>query len=233
MNQRPSIDTAFLFPVIDDQLYLGQRGTPPFASYWGAVGGKSDVPTENNPWDEPHLIEKMGGAKVICVADRFARRKGREHLQGTAVREFCTEIFSNRNFPRGFEEGDITDIIKLGFVSDVAEVRGEQHDVSNYFYIARVHRKGFSLSPREITGFKPITDLTSEDKLFPIGKIALIQIYYSLMERIPPFLYGYEPILDQIRPIVESPGFLRPEECRFTSMMGPYAVSNYAESIKC
>lgn len=231
MKYLPRLDTGFLIPVVDDKLYVAQRGTPPYQNYWGPIGGKSDAPCEGNPWDKPHQVEKLGGHLVIGIADSIAIEEGREHIQGTVVREFCEEIFSERNFPEDFKLEDVTDIKRLGFIADKAMVNGVTHDVHNYFYLARVNRKDFSLSKREILGFKPLEELGREDEIFPIGKLALAQIYISIKERSPPYLQGYEGLVDQIRPIAQRPGFIRPADCRFTSMIGLYTIPGYGGCI--
>ena len=140
------IHTAFLLPVIDGELYLGRRGTPPFTGYWGGIGGKADVNKEN-PWNKPKLIEKMGGAKVISHVDEFMNAEGLECIASTAVREFCEETFSDRKFPKDFSENDITNVARVCSIND----KFNDAETANYFYLARINRKDFCLNSRELT----------------------------------------------------------------------------------
>ncbi|MFH1802741.1 MAG: hypothetical protein ABH864_04835 [archaeon] len=134
------IHTAFLFPVVDGRLFLGRRNTPPMKGYWGPIGGKNDS-RENvalSPWDAPKLIEKMGGHQVVSRVDEYLTECGNECIQGTAVREFCEEVFAGRNFPGDFGEGDFSDVLRVGSLDDCFEAGGHEVDTANYFYIARL-----------------------------------------------------------------------------------------------
>lgn len=168
------IHAAFLIPVIDGQIYLCKRGTEPFKGYFGAVGGKSDLLSGNNVLGMPNKIIKPGGQRVKSLADQVAKSLGRENPAEAACREFCEEIFSELKYPQDFSPTDITDVYKLGMVED--QPPGYTKISVCYFHIAQVHRKDFSLSSREVRSFKPLAEITQDEQIFPITKMALEQI---------------------------------------------------------
>jgi hypothetical protein len=178
---------SFLIPVIDGEIYLGQRNTQPYKGFFGAIGGKSD-PSKST--ELPHLIEKPGGRLQLSIADRIAQQEGREFPGTTAVREFWEEVF-NASCP---EEGELTDRLRLGLIVDTAPDGTAYHC---HFHLANVHRKDIHLSQRELSAFLPLRDIPS-DRIFPISQIALEEVRWRCTTRLPNFS-AYESLKhDQI-----------------------------------
>lgn len=169
---------GFLFPVIDGELYVGQRGTEPFKGYYGAVGGKND-PKKTDRFDHKHLIHKLGGHRELSIADKIMIDQGREGLAQTAIREFCEEIFQGIPFPEGFANDDFRYVQRLGVVHHQPD--GSETMNRCYFHIAHVHRKDFCLSSREIHDFRPLRGLSNDD-LFPISRLPLARLVHMLQE---------------------------------------------------
>jgi len=214
--------TAFLFPVVDGRLFVGQRNTPPFEGFWGPIGGKNDSRKNVAPsrWDSPKLIEKMGGHKVLSIVDRYSDMIGAEYMQGTAVRECCEELFSDEKFPDDFEDDDFSDVVRVGSLDDCVEIKGRTVETANYIYISRVGRTDFSPSPREIAGFKPLTEITSGDRMFPLAKLALAHMHYLIEFEVPSeFTEGYGSLREQIEPFLQE-GFIAEGEARYGDMFG-------------
>lgn len=228
------VEGAFLLPVIGDKFYLMQRATNPFKGYWGAVGGKSDALEKagESPWNKPRLITKMGGHQVISIADEWAMKEGRELPRQTAIREFCEEIYEDEKFPDDFREEDVSDIYKIGYIGDIYEKNGEQIVTDNHFHVARVHRTDFSPSPREVSGFKPLEELTREDKIFPLTKAALIHLFWMHFNEmyIPFGMRGYSSAIEGQISLFMNADFLRKGELTFeeernsTGMLGVIEV---------
>lgn len=167
---------GFLFPVIDGEIYVGQRGTEPFKGYYGAVGGKND-PKTTDRFNRQHLIYKPGGHQELSIADKIMVDHGREGLAQTAIREFCEEIFQGVPYPEGFADDDFRYVQRLGVVHH----QPEGSDTMNhcYFHIAQISRTDFRLSPREIHDFRPLRGL-SNDNLFPISRLPLAHLRFML-----------------------------------------------------
>ena len=63
--------------------------------------------------------------------------------------------------------------------------------------------------------------LAERDRIYPLTKIALLQIHYALNERAPPYLEGYDGLIEQVNRVVRDPRrFVKPEEIKDTSMFG-------------
>ncbi|MFC1723083.1 NUDIX hydrolase [Nanoarchaeota archaeon] len=174
------IDSSFVIPVLDGQIYLGQRGTEPHKGYWGAIGGKADP--DSRPLDErtPRLIVKPGGSYAVSVADRIAMECGLECTIDAGVREFWEEVFSGVLY----DPEKVTDVVGLGTYMDTnPEMPDAIFDL--YFHVAKVHMdpEDVSLSPREILGFKPLEDLDmGQDKIWPGTRAALLHMKWAFGE---------------------------------------------------
>ena len=195
-------DVGFLLPVVNGEIWLGQRGTKPFKGHYGAIGGKNEYKNEDHkqsPFEKPTLITKPGGHQVHSISDQQAKKEGRELLTNTAAREFCEEIFSNLTYPNDFSETDITDMFRLGWIIDYTYEGKNQENkylVGRnfcYFFLANVNRTDFSPSPREITNFKPIDDLIETDNIFLLTQLALEQIRYLYEDFKPELWPGMAP----------------------------------------
>jgi len=173
---------SFLLPIVNEKIYLGRRGKNPFQGYWGVIGGKAEHLKGDNPWNLPRYVTKLGGHKVMSICDDFLKKKGMEYLTGTVVREFCEEMFSGRKFPDDFNEEDFQNLVHLGYIDDSGTLNEKPFSAHNHFYIARIRRTDFSLKEGELTGFKPLEELTEGDEIFPLTKAVL----GNLSERSPP-----------------------------------------------
>src|SRR3989344_2378241 len=133
------LETSFMIPVINGDIYLGRRVKEPYKEYWSAIGGKAEpriLPYSQLPWSRPCIREKMGGHKVISRMDEDRLRKGKEVLFETAARELCEEIFPHKKYPGDFKAGDIAHFYNLNFIRDNVVVNGQEIEADNYFVIA-------------------------------------------------------------------------------------------------
>lgn len=164
---------SFLLPVVDGELYLGQRNTEPHKGMWGAIGGKNETAATTAPFARPHYIH-LAGTKFGSVEDKITSIADREPLSETAVREFCEEVFSQSNYHDDIGQTDITDIAQLGFIADVLS---SQPNVVNfcYFHIANIHKKDFALSPRELADLRPLSDI-EPTQVYLLTRMALQQV---------------------------------------------------------
>ncbi|MCF7866352.1 hypothetical protein K9L67_01840 [Candidatus Woesearchaeota archaeon] len=202
---------SFLIPIIDGEIWLGQRGTEPFKEYYGAIGGKVDESTslDNN---YAQIIKKPGNHKEYSVLDKIALEKQKEFFKKAAVREFAEEIFSKQQFPNDFSNKDITNILKLGVIEDTLL---NQPDYRNdcIFYLANINRKDFTPSLREIKNFQPLSKINYSE-IFPITKIALIDLKYKSKKFKLNFLNDYPKEIFEKIPDYEI------DRPRKTSMLG-------------
>lgn len=205
---------AFLLPVIEGKIYLGQRGTNPHQGAFGPIGGKLESFRPDGLWHKPQMITKPGGHQVISLTDLMAQGQGLEFPYGTAIREFSEEVFNGKTI----REGDITDLFRLGFVVDY-DTQLPDVEFECYFHMANVHRKDFSLSHRELTSIKPLEDLAETDRLYPLTEILLTHLAYmweaghhATFERFRHF--SSFNFLDQI------PRTIKISQPRETDMMG-------------
>jgi hypothetical protein len=160
---------SFLFPVIDDLMYVGQRVKEPNAGMYGALGGKPEsLPGKRTPWDKPHTLGTMGGGRKLSIVDSHALDAGLETRRGTAVRECCEEIFPRIDFPEEFAYGDITHVGYIGAVTDL--VGGVPWQ--NYFFVAMFNRNDFNPKQDEVSDFRPLKDV-DPDNVWNLSKIAL------------------------------------------------------------
>lgn len=183
-------DVGFLIPVVNGQIFLGQRGTPPKEGMYGAIGGKVDsYEGLVSPFSTLHFNIKLGGHTVISIADQFALETNRELPAEAVLREFCEEAFNAQVvypgkeierdpkrllYPNDFSEGDIVDLYRLGSFDDRLT---PDDPVLNHcwIYIAKVNRADFNLSPRELIDMKPLVDIDPR-QIWPGTKIALTHL---------------------------------------------------------
>ncbi|MFH1401173.1 MAG: hypothetical protein ABIH41_06675 [Nanoarchaeota archaeon] len=208
---------SFLLPVIEGQLYLGQRNTEPRRGSFGPVGGKGERATAPAVYGTVHMITHLSGNRRMSIADDFAIGEGLELVAETAAREFCEEVFSDRSYPDDFAQGDIESMHKLGFVMDLV---GAQSFLC-YVHLAVVNRDDVALSARELAAFEPLTRLRQDeiDGIFPIGQYALEQVRYLFQMRAPDHLeslFAYRG-MDLDRQIPRLPL----EESLYCNMPGP------------
>lgn len=170
------VPAAFLIPVVDGLIYLGQRGTPPYQFYFSAVGGKAEKKGKGELWNKPYMIEKLGGHMRVSIYDRVAIEEGRELVVNTALREFWEEAFHDKEFPK-LEERVFSDVLKIGLVLDDSKVVPDKK-FECLFFLANVHRKDFSLSPRELKDFKPLVQINDESTIAAPTKYALEQLRF-------------------------------------------------------
>ncbi|MFH1972676.1 MAG: hypothetical protein ABIJ18_04325 [archaeon] len=222
MEDKIGTSVTFTIPVINGQIYLGQRGTEPFQGYYGAIGEKVEKGL-SHPFNQRLYKETLGGHLVPSAITRNAELLGEEQPIGSAIRGLCEEVFSDKKFPEDFSEGDFSHPAALGVIVDNYKSK-KQHC---HFILLTVNRDDFHLSQRELQSFKPLQDLTLEDKLFPLTKLALLQVAWSAESRHWFYLQDHEHyngmnLGAQIPDIA-----LTIEEARFTSMIGP--VMRYHE----
>ncbi len=196
-------EASFLIPVIDDDIYLCQRGTEPYQGYWCAIGGKADPKKSTlcSIWASPLKIEKPGGHKVSSIGERFREEAGMEPITETAVREGCEELFSNRSFPQDFSSSDFSELCSLGFIQDSVSIGGEPISTVNRFVIGKVNRRDFYLSKREVADFKPLRQIPLDANFVPITRIALAGLRVSLEYELPILSPSYDlsAILSQLK----------------------------------
>jgi len=222
---------GFLLPIINGKIYLGQRGTEPFKGYYGAIGGKAEPASERAIHNQPQVIYKPGNHPDISLTDRLAQEEGRELISETSIREFCEEIFSELKFPEEFRKEDITDVYKLGFITDIVpNIPGVENDC--YFHIAHVNRTDFSLSPREVTDFRELSKIDPR-KIFPLTRITLNHLQYAMNPSKGVMFDGLIPYeKDELHKQIKR--WKNPER-KFTAMMWAYTdtkASSYNKNNK-
>lgn len=150
------VAVSLVFPVIDEAIWLCRRGTPPYEGLFSPVGGKIDAKQPSILEDGFHYVTKPGGARVGSVVDCFNNMLGIENTKEAAIRELAEEIFSGRKYPDEFREMDFSDVVRVPF--SIVETFGDTL-FRSYIHFARLNRDDFSLSPREVKDFKPITEI--------------------------------------------------------------------------
>lgn len=220
----------FVFPVIEGLIYVGQRVKPPHPGCFGPVGGRSGSMQENSLWQQPQLMHLPGGLKRISWADYFCKSNGLEYTIDTAVREFCEEIFSDKVFPHDFSSDDVQNSYRFGFIMDNNETAPEIGTYCCYFHIAKIHRTNFSLKLTEISQFKPIVELSAQDVLFPLAKLALEELRALLEQYGGCYSFPYSSKLAEQIPEFDPMGLVRIIKNKFTSMisLATYAIASEA-----
>jgi len=175
-----TVYVSFLIPVVDGSIYLGKRNTEPYRGLYGAIGGKSETAGKTGFYIFPETMITLGGHTKEKNFDRINAEQGREYGRETAVREFFEEAFSKLRYPRDFTTEDITDVFDLGFIVDTDE-NIPNTDFCCHFYLGNVHRNDFSLSNRELTDLKPLTQLKPEE-IWPMTKMVLTHIKWCYEE---------------------------------------------------
>lgn len=173
---------SFLLPVIDGEIFLGERVKEPNANKFGAIGGKSRFDSGLGLIHFPQYMTKPGGSRERTIADRLARHERREFVAETAVREFCEEVFYDKRYPDDFNKDDITDVVRLGCVVDHHEMFPDT-DLMCYVNIGIVNRRDFSLKADELRSMQTLRIL-SGSQIFPITTIALLQLRFLCEEGI-------------------------------------------------
>lgn len=163
---------GFLIPIIDGKIWVGQRGTEPHKGLYGPIGGKSEPPEQEHT-QHPAMVYAPGDHQRVSLTDLMAESEGREIPAETRVREFCEEVFTGLHYPADFSSQDITGVGKLGWIIDSPK---PDVDFVCYFYLAKVGRKDFRPSPRELTAFKPLEQLAADERLFPIARYAFAHL---------------------------------------------------------
>ncbi|MBT4446368.1 hypothetical protein HOA92_06230 [archaeon] len=242
-------DVGFLIPIVNGEIWLGQRGTPPHEKMYGAIGGKTDAYEGIVcPFDALSNIIKMGGHSTLSVADRAALSSNKELPGETTLREFCEETFnaqvlypgnelskkigsSRLVYPSDFRREDISDLKKLGTFDDKSS---NEDPVMNhcYVYIARVNRSDFCLSPRELTDFKPITQIDPRE-IWLGTKIALTHLKYNLdLKQCGDWKrFGTRAIGKSVDELVEEHPHFSMAEILDMQMMGRYVELNLENQI--
>ncbi|MFA6253368.1 MAG: hypothetical protein WCV69_03745 [Patescibacteria group bacterium] len=154
------IDVGFLYPVIDGQIYVGQRGTEPHQGFYGPIGGKSE---SYNPNDRPY-IKEYPAKPHIPYSDIMAKARDKEFGHSSAIREFYEEVFQIKTVPWD----EVSNIFKIGAITDTFNDK-----ITNcQFYLAMIDRNSFDLSPRELTNIRPLEEIKVEE-LYPLAMASL------------------------------------------------------------
>ena len=136
---------------------------------WCAGGGK-----ESNVLRQTHakwFHSFMCQEDFDLLRSRYYHTNRKRRLEApaqTAVREYCEEHHADIPFSSGFLPNDFSDVYTVGSLADNSS--GIPYDI--HFVIGRVHRKGFSLSPREALGFQPLNTI-DPNQVVPITRSAL------------------------------------------------------------
>lgn len=181
------IDVGFLYPVIDGQIYVGQRGTEPYQGFYGPIGGKSE---SHNPNDLPY-IKEYPAQPHVPYSDIIAKARNKEFGHASATREFYEEVFQIKTVP--WEE--VLNIFKIGAITDSF---GDKF-TNCQFYLAMVTRNSFKLSPRELKNIKALTEI-NEKELYPLAKASLFGLKKALAKGVIKKLESYTSlsIINQI-----------------------------------
>lgn len=180
---------GFMIPIIDGEIYLGKRGTPPHEGLYGPIGGKAEQGFEG----KPYFIEKLGGHRVPSIADQMANDAGLEGPVASAMREASEELYQT---PVTW-----TAIQRIGGISDSYKDK----DTFCRFFAGIPEHGHFNPAPREITDVQPIRNIAPEN-IFLMGRVALLclqnmvrtnwyppesaTVYRGLQDQIPDFQIG-------------------------------------------
>ena len=175
------IDVGFLYPVIQGQIYVAQRNTDPYRTYYGPIGGKAEA---HNP-DEPAYIKDQPAHKHIPYSDTLAQARNVEYGHTSALREFYEEVFQIKQI----DWTEISNLFKIGAITDQFKNR-----LTNcQFYIAQLERTDFRLSTRELSNIKPLIEV-NPDQLFPLAKASLYGLKKALYKEEIKKLKQYQKI---------------------------------------
>ena len=151
---------GFLLPVINGEIYVGQRGTDPFKGLYGPIGGKSEK--ASGPGKFPRFKPTPAGVWVLAPDCKIAEYEGLEYPTDAAAREFMEEAFQDT------DTGCISGMAKIGGIND--EYQGELINLN--FYIANCGRSDFNPSHRELTDIARLQDV-DPGQLYPNAKVVL------------------------------------------------------------
>jgi 8-oxo-dGTP pyrophosphatase MutT (NUDIX family) len=178
-----TIRTAgFFLPVRDNQIWLVQRNTEPYAGWWCAAGGKSD--SKRTPV-RVRFSSRMSAVDYEAYQDKVEDMTAMEPPILTALAEYWEEVLTGR-IPR---LGVFEDVYTFGCVPDT--FNGVHY--RNYFAIGRAHHSKFHLSPREVRQMKPLAKINPA-RIVPITRSALRHIYEA---------QRYVPNLDDDRSFID------------------------------
>jgi hypothetical protein len=171
------INVGFLYPVINGIIYVGQRGTEPQKGLYGPIGGKSET---HNPSDKPYVKESPA-IPHIPRTDLAVKEQNKEYGHVSALREFYEEAFQIELI-----NDEISDVFKIGSISD------EHNGIATncQFYLAKIDREDFNLSPRELHDMKPLQEV-SVGELFPMAKLSLFALKKVLEKGVIKKLENY------------------------------------------
>lgn len=211
------LNVGFLYPIINNTIYLGQRGTPPHQGMYGPIAGKCE---ELTPDMKPMERIVLGEHTYPCVADLLSRDLNYEYGYIAAVREFFEEIFQS-----GADMSKVRNLIYLGGVND--EYKGRLQNAQ--LYMAMIDKTDFNPAPREITDFKPLTEIC-RDEIFPIGKIGLVGIMHMVL--VGPGFFPKIKLYENLNLEMQMPSFHKKDLMRIidehpTSLILPTSLFQY------
>jgi hypothetical protein len=192
MSKKEIINAVFIIPIINNKVYLAQRNTEPYKNYFGPVGGKIDKLHKNHK-DQLFYSDPIGqifGNIKLVQKEKELIQQGFENTKLAGFREFCEEIFTDKNYPQDFKENQFEPNLRLFEIIDENTVKNKI--VKCTVYITKINSTDFSLSKREITQFKPL-ELINENQIFPMAKVMLYITKY-LIEIYPNYIQKGTPI---------------------------------------
>lgn len=140
---------AFVIPVVNGEIYLAERNTPPFKGFYSAIGGKVDCSSEQ--WSQ------------LGPTSRQIVEQGFERPSLAAIREFHEEMYGC--LPEDFDLAQYR-WERIGCINDA--VTG----VSCHIRLFDVLNSEFSPSPRELGLISRISDIDSV-QINPLTRLAL------------------------------------------------------------
>ena len=206
-----------IIPIIDGTIYLAQRGSDPYKRMWGAIGGKHE---SNAPLPKErgiHQVTKQPNRQAVSLIDKIMLSQGQETITETSIREFFEEMFHGRNYPQDFSPDDLTSIYRMGTVYD--NLPNDPKTTALYLHLAKCNRKDFTPSPREITSFKPLSEIEAKEVLI-VTRIGLMHLKRYIEYGYAQKIAGYAPYTDMhLERIIPEYDI---EERRVTDMAGVF-----------
>lgn len=157
---KATIDSGFLFPVINGKLYVGQRRTEPYEGMYGPIGGKSEIHRRS----ETPYVKEYPAKPHVPRSDISAQKRSKEFGHSSAIREFYEEAFQMTEVP--WEE--VSNIFKIGRIKDSFE----GFNTNCQFYLTMIQRTQFDPSPRELSNILPLEEIEI-NQLYPLAKASL------------------------------------------------------------
>lgn len=150
---------AFSIPIKNGELYLAIRNTPPSKGLYCAIGGKIDKKNQESINISLGIPIHRGSGRLVEM--------GFERPTVAAIREFCEEMYSNKQFPRDFDIDNQFRIMRLGSFGDV------NTGVDCYMRLLEVPEDlPFKPSPREIGKIDKVSNIDPK-QLNPLTAVAL------------------------------------------------------------